>query len=233
MASAAAYKKRHFICVWFSPRPLPRPLRQKVNRKPWGTPNPAGGGASPPPHHCLRTTMNDKNHLLISQVSLSHVIERQTEDQKTFMRQFFSSLRPTLRPPAECHFYIQEPNIGGYDFSFQKKSEYIVGRFVGNDSFATIQVPLKDPLVSRTHCRIFWEKELGWMLEDLDSSSGTWTKPAEEQTSNWSRVTCPAPLISGTSILAGHSILTMNLFQRNTLFGCLARINSKTFKKAV
>lgn len=115
-----------------------------------------------------------------------------------------------------CTFHIQEPGFPKHDFHVAQKlrKEFVVGRLTSQSTFDTVQIQLRDPYVSRIHCRFFWVSYHGWMLEDLGSSNGTWIVQENSRTSAeqaWRRVHKPVRLVAGSSIMMGGCTLQTSL----------------------
>ena len=56
----------------------------------------------------------------------------------------------------------------------KKKGVYIIGR---DPATTDLAVPPKSGNVSRKHCSITYDNELGWIIKDEHSTSGTWAHP--------------------------------------------------------
>ncbi len=115
-------------------------------------------------------------------------------------------------PPAPLVFHIQEPGQTGYHFHYHRKNrpEYVVGRVPRGCGYDKVQIQLRDPRVSRRHCRIFWHVMNGWMIEDLNSANGTTVTLAGILPAHPQQVIRPFPIALGATIRVGRSLLTVS-----------------------
>ncbi|MBF0370175.1 MAG: FHA domain-containing protein [Magnetococcales bacterium] len=113
--------------------------------------------------------------------------------------------------PSGLALHIQEPNSEGYDFYYRTpdSSEYFLGRSTAECSFQQLQIQLHDPHVSRLHCRFFRLPHGLWMVEDLNSSNGTFLGRQEKGFIPAGRVRRPMPIRPGVTIFVGKTILTV------------------------
>ncbi|MGB0721127.1 MAG: ATPase, T2SS/T4P/T4SS family [Gammaproteobacteria bacterium] len=76
--------------------------------------------------------------------------------------------------------------------------ELMIGR-MHETSLTPTRLNLDDRYLSRKHCRLFWDDEKGWMLEDLNSRNGT----------RWSgeSIVEPVPVQGGISVQIGMTAL--------------------------
>ena len=119
---------------------------------------------------------------------------------------------PPPAPPAPLVFHIQEPNQTGYHFHYHRNTwpEYVVGRVPHGCGYEEVQIQLRDPRVSRRHCRIYWQVQHGWMIEDLNSANGTMVTFAGILPVRPHKVIRPIPISLGASIRLGQSLLTVS-----------------------
>ncbi|MBF0453386.1 MAG: FHA domain-containing protein [Magnetococcales bacterium] len=108
-------------------------------------------------------------------------------------------------------FRVEEEGMGSYDFFYHReaRSEYLIGRTVGDVKFDTLQVQLQDRAVSRKHCRIFHHARCGWMVEDKGSTNGTWVRQEGHHFAPFKRVTEAVPVDSGSVLRVGNTELTL------------------------
>lgn len=90
-------------------------------------------------------------------------------------------------------FLLHVPNHSPLRLTMEKP-ELKIGRVPGQD------IVLDDPLISRTHARLFW-KEGGLFLEDLDSKHGSFV--------NGARVHAACPVTSCDEVSLGNVILRL------------------------
>jgi pSer/pThr/pTyr-binding forkhead associated (FHA) protein len=108
-------------------------------------------------------------------------------------------------------FHIQEQGMNGYDFFYHRDDpqEYYIGRVVGDVGFNIIQVQLQDKAASRNHCRIFRHPRSGWLVEDLNSTNGTWIQEDGVTSQPFKRITGPTPVDPYTTLRIGQTELTL------------------------
>ena len=119
------------------------------------------------------------------------------------------------KPPAPLVFHIQEPDQAGYHFHYHRETwpEYVIGRVARGRGFDDVQVQLRDPRVSRRHCRVYWHVMYGWMIEDLGSANGTTVTFAGILPVRPHKVIRPFPIALGAIIRAGRSQLTVSEYR--------------------
>ena len=131
------------------------------------------------------------------------------------MKRILNNMINAAKQPFHgCVFHIQEPHHPSHDYraSQRHRKEYIVGRLTQQSTFETTQIQLRDQYVSRVHCRLFWVSCYGWMVEDLNSSNGTWVRQVGDTSEEaWKRVHKPVRLGSDSEIKIGCSQLNVNM----------------------
>lgn len=124
-------------------------------------------------------------------------------------------LFPTVGIVPQLLFHIQEPDCNGYDFHYHLKNtrEFLIGRSDPAPlSCSGLRIALQDCRVSRDHCRIFLQAKGGWMIEDLNSTNGTFFQPMQELPVEWQQVITPVLLPERAFIRIGLTLLSIRPF---------------------